>query len=230
MGRRRRRKVRHAPWPSAPLGPKRARTLPPVRRDQSARSVAQRRRRLARREERRTHERAVDEHRELAGERIGPGGAKALGENPEPPPQLALVGDSDLARGMIGVGEFRRDIELRTAAIMFAPDPFADPSEVRVELGEGIVAVAAGDAIPDGPEILVLAREKGGNEIVLGPEVTVQARLGHARLLDNAIDTDRPHPAPVEEGARGFQESRPDLGAVGVRHRCLPAIIVLRSA
>jgi hypothetical protein len=79
----------------------------------------------------------------------------------------------------------------------------------------------AGDTIPGCPEIRVLALEKGSDEIILRSEVPVKARFRHPGLLDDEINTNRPHAAFIKECARSIKDSFPHRSVtLGVR-QCL---------
>ena len=103
---------------------------------------------------------------------------------------------------MVGIRKFCRHVQLRAAAIIFPADPFADPAHVRVELRLRVGAMALRNAVPFLPELLVLAREKRRNEIVLGAKVPVQARLGDPGSLDHKVDTDGAGALTIEQVGR----------------------------
>jgi hypothetical protein len=63
-----------------------------------------------------------------------------------------------------------------------------------------------GDLVPGAPEVLVLALEKGGDQVVLGAEVAIEAGLGDAGRRDHQVDPDRAHAFPIEQ-ARGRLEN-----------------------
>jgi hypothetical protein len=113
---------------------------------------------------------------------------------------------------MIDLREFRGHINLRAAAIIRALDPFADPPKLGVQLRGWLIALLIGDPIPGPPEILVLALEKGSDEIVLSSEMPVKARFGYSGLLDHEINPNRSDPVPIKEGTRGFEDSAPHFG------------------
>ena len=135
---------------------------------------------------------------------------------------------------MVDLGEFRRDVDLRTAPIVGAADAFPDPLEMGVELGGGIVRMLAGDAVPGSPEILVLTLEEGCDEVVLVPKTAEAAGFSHASLGNHEIDSDCTHAALIEEFAGGVEDSGPDFVVAldfvtalargnwcGLRHGCL---------
>ncbi|GAB2533937.1 hypothetical protein GCM10027065_01840 [Rhodanobacter koreensis] len=59
--------------------------------------------------------------------------------------------------------------------------------------------------IPGSPEVDVLAFQERDDEIVFRAEVSIQARLRHACLLNHQIDTNGADALPVKEGRRAFQ-------------------------
>ena len=69
--------------------------------------------------------------------------------------------------------------------------------------------------IPCAPEILIFTREEGGDEIVFGAEMAVQARLCNARLLDHTVDADSPHALTIDELRGGLEDTVPHLGRAG---------------
>ncbi len=137
------------------------------------RSAAKQRRCLTQFKNLRTYECAIDEQGELAGQFIRTGDAQSLGEALQPAAHFALVRGGNPPRRMIVIREFRSHVELRATAVIGAADTFADPFEMGVQFGGSIIAVLAGDAIPNSPEIRVFAFEKRSDQIVLGSEMSV---------------------------------------------------------
>jgi hypothetical protein len=74
---------------------------------------------------------------------------------------------------------------LRAAAVAWFPNALTDPIEVRFEFGNGVVLVPLRNLLPGAPEVRVLMPEERCDEVVLGTEMAVEARLGDASLLDN---------------------------------------------
>ncbi len=109
--------------------------------------------------------------------------------------------------GCSALGELRRHVQLRTAAIIVPADAFADPLHVRVEFGLRVGAVSLRDAIPLLPELLVLAFEERADQIVLGSEVAVETGLGNARPLYDKIDADGACALTVKQVRRRLQDA-----------------------
>jgi hypothetical protein len=150
---------------------------------------------------------SVDEEGELAGELIGAFDAEALGDEFEAAAELVFVGGGDAAGGVVLVGELGGDVELGAAAIVEAADAFADPGELGFEFGGGVGGVELGGAVPGVPEVSVFALEEGGDEVVLGAEVAIEAGLGDAGLLDDEVNADGADALLVEEGGCGLEDA-----------------------
>ena len=164
----------------------------------------------------RTDEGAVDEQCELTGKFVRAASAQPLGDPFQATPQFALVRGRDPAGGVVGFRELRGNVDLRAAAIVRPPDPLADPFQVRVEFGFGIIHVLFGHAAPRAPEILVLAGEKGGDEVVLRAEMAIETGLGDPCLGDHEVNTHGAHAALVEEGRGGFEDPVPHVDSIVV--------------
>lgn len=161
---------------------------------------------------------AIDEQGELAGEFIWARHTEPIGDGFESAAHFELVCGSDLAGRVIELGEFGRGVDLRAAAVVVAADALADPGEVGIEFGGGVVRVLASDPVPGAPEVVVFALEEGGDEIVLGAEVAVEAGFGNARFFNDEVDADGADAVLVEEGAGGIQDAGAHFGVVrGVR-------------
>src|SRR5918996_1047575 len=126
--------------------------------------------------------------------------------------QLTLVRGRDLARRVIAVGELGRDVELRTATVVRAPDALANPVEVRIELAGRVAQLTLRHAVPGRPEVLVLAGEERRDELVFRSEMTVEARLCDAGFLNHEIDADGVDTATIEQLRRCLQDPLPHTG------------------
>jgi hypothetical protein len=62
-----------------------------------------------------------------------------------------------------------------------------------LQLGDGVGFVELGDASPAAPEILVFAPQERCDEVILRPEMPIEARLGDPRFLDHQVNA---HGAP----------------------------------
>lgn len=125
---------------------------------------------------------------------------------------LELVRGCDFSGGMVRIGELSGYVDLRATAIVWAGGAFADPVEVGVEFGESVGWMLGGDAVPGGPEFFVFALEEGGDEVILGGEVAVEAGFGDAGLVHDQVDADCADALLVEEGAGCGEDSVADLG------------------
>lgn len=176
--------------------------------------MAEKGRRLAGPEDLRADECAIDEQGELASQFIGASNCKLFSDTAEPVAHFPLMSGGDLARGMIGLGEFGSDVNLRAAAVVGPVDTLTDPFQMSIQFGGGVAGVLRSDTIPGSPEIGVLALEEGGDEIVLGSEMAVEAGFGDAGLFNDEIDTDCAYAALVEERAGGIEDSVSHFGVV----------------
>src|SRR5690606_413711 len=76
--------------------------------------------------------------------------------------------------------------------------------EQRLELLPRLPFERAERAVPPLPELLLLAAQALGHQLVLGGEVAVEAHLGGTGLRRDHLDTDAANAAAVEEVARGL--------------------------
>ena len=83
--------------------------------------------------------------------------------------------------------------------------PSASKSPTSWSAGSGPAASAASCSWPR-PDAVDLV-EVGDDEVVLGREVLVEGRLGHAGLGDDQVDADRPDAAGVEEPEGGVEDA-----------------------
>src|SRR5690606_19253355 len=112
-------------------------------------------------------------------------------------------------RGVVGLGEFRRDVDLGAATIAGPPDALADPVEVRLQLRARIVPVRRCDGVPLTPEVPILALEERGDEVVLRAEMPIEARLGDAGLLDHEIHAHGADAPFVEQSRSRVEDAVP---------------------
>jgi hypothetical protein len=169
---------------------------------------------LARRKDLRTHERAVDEQRQLTSQLVWAFDAEALGNALEAMAEFFLVCRSDAAGWMVDVRKFGRDVELRATSIVGTADALGDPIEVCIEFGGRIGRVEFGDAVPAAPEILVFTQEECGDEVVLGAEVAIEAGFGDAGFFDDQVNADGAHAALIEERGGGAEDAIAHFGGV----------------
>jgi len=87
---------------------------------------------------------AVDQHRELPGKPVGYNSRQSPGDGLQAPPPLPHVSFGDLAGGVTGFRKFGCRVDLRATPAIVPPDPFADPLEMGVEFGQGVVRVLVG--------------------------------------------------------------------------------------
>jgi hypothetical protein len=101
------------------------------------------------------------------------------------------------------------DVDLGATTIARLSDPFADPTELGVELRLGVLCVLFRDAIPSSPEVQIFALQKSGNKIVLRAEVAIETRFGDAGFLNHQVDAYGTHPLLVEKVRSGLQNLIP---------------------
>ncbi len=123
----------------------------------------------------------------------------ATNEGPESLKHCRFVTSTKFSCGVIGVGEFGRCVNLRTAAIAIATDPLADPVEQGHELAHRIARNGIDHLVPLRPKLAVLALEEGCDQIILRVKVTIHAGLRHSGLRDDPFDADRPDAVCVEQ-------------------------------
>lgn len=118
----------------------------------------------------RADESAVDEHGELSAELFRLPCTQAPGKDRQAAAHFRLVFARDFACRMIGFRKLRGDIDLRAAAVVGSADTFTDPGKMRIQFGGRVRSVFLRDRFPGAPEVLVLANQEGGDEIVLGAD------------------------------------------------------------
>jgi hypothetical protein len=88
---------------------------------------------------------------------------------------------------------------LGTPAIVWPPDPLANPIEVRFQFADRIGVVEFCDPAPALPEVLVFALEECCDKVILRAEMAIEARFGDPGLFDHEINADGPHASVIEE-------------------------------
>ena len=121
-----------------------------------------------------------------------------------------LVRDGALVHGRAGHG-LGGGVDERAAPVAVAPAGRAEGVEEPDQLVRGIGSGGLGGGVQlPGPDSVDLV-EVGEDELVLGREVLVEGRLGHAGLGDDQVHADRPDAPGVEEpegGRRGCGRAR----------------------
>lgn len=110
------------------------------------------------------------------------------------------------------VGKFGDGVEVRASAIAVALEPFGDLVEDGGDDLRGCLGAALGlfeePVEPAGGRIA----DPGQDELLLGRELAVEGRLGHARLSDDAIDAGRADAVAMEEAGRCAEDPLSGLG------------------
>ena len=107
---------------------------------------------------------------------------------------------SHLSCRMILIWEFGGDINLGTTTIVRTRQALSDPAHVGLQLAGRVIRVFGRNTIPSSPEVGVLALQESGDEIIFGPEVSIQARFRHTSLLDHQVNADGVNASPVKKG------------------------------
>jgi hypothetical protein len=83
---------------------------------------------------------------------------------------------------------------------------------VRFQVSNRIGLVELCDAVPAAPEVRVFALEECSDQVVLGAEVAIEARLGDPGLFDYEVNADSPHAALIKERRRRPENPVSHLG------------------
>src|SRR5438874_2349787 len=83
-------------------------------------------------------------------------------------------------------------------AIALARGPGLQLLEQADELPVWIGSVPFHDAVPPLPVLPIAVLQVGGDQVVLGGEIPVEAHLVDAGVLDHGVDADRAHAVAIE--------------------------------
>ena len=149
---------------------------------------------------------AVEQEGERAGQPARVGRPGIRGQAGDPLEHRGLVRD----RAVVHRGARHRlggRVDEGAAAVAVAAAGGAQRVEEADQLVGRVGAGGLGGVVqlpaPDAVDLV----EVGDDEVVLGRELLVEGRLGHARLGDDPVDADRPDAAGVEEPERGVEDA-----------------------